>query len=65
MRGGLRSIARSAGDLFPRLLVQLIDILFDRKNFAARRAAEGDRFSAYPEFDFFAADPALHKNLKN
>jgi hypothetical protein len=59
----LRSIARPAGDLFPRNLVHLIDILIDRKNFAARRAAEGDFFSADTEFDFFAADPALHKNL--
>jgi hypothetical protein len=59
----LRSIAGPAGDLFPRILVHLIDILIDRKNFAARRAAEGDFFSADTELDCFAADSALHKNL--
>jgi hypothetical protein len=35
----------------------------DGKNFAARRAAEGDHFSADAKFDIFIADPALHENL--
>jgi hypothetical protein len=59
--GGLCPVAGPAGDRLPRIRINVIDILFDQKDFAARRAAEGNRFSADAEFDFFAADLALHK----
>jgi hypothetical protein len=62
-REGLRPVAGPAGNRLPRILIHVIDILFDQKDFAARRAAEGNRFSADAEFDFFAADLTLHGNL--
>jgi hypothetical protein len=59
--GTLRPVAGPAGNPFPRLLVDLVRVFLDRKVFAAPRAAEGDGPSADPEFDFLAADLAVHK----
>jgi hypothetical protein len=59
-----RAIAGAAGDLFPRLFIDLVRILLDRKILAARRAAKGDGASADPKLDFFTARFAFHESLK-
>ena len=61
-------VAGTAGNSLPRLLIDLICVLLDRKDLAARRAAKRDRSSADPEFNFFFAGLAFHKKtslLKN
>jgi hypothetical protein len=60
-----RPVAGTAGNLLPRLFVHFVDIILDRKILAAHRAAQRHCASADPEFDFIAADLALHNNLKS
>ncbi len=58
-----RPIAGSPGDFLPRRVVDFLEVDIDREFFAARRAAEGNCFSADAEFNFGTADLALHENL--
>ncbi len=60
-----RPVAGAEGNLLPRLFVHFIDIILDRKDFAARRAAQRHCASAYSELDSLAADLALHDTLKS
>jgi hypothetical protein len=64
LKAALRPVAGTAGDLLPGLLVDPVRVLLDRKILAAPRAAKRDRPSADPELDRFAADLAVHKDLK-
>jgi hypothetical protein len=61
----LHPVTRSAGDILPHGLVQLVDVIPYGIVPAARRAAQGNSASTDPEFDFFAAKFALHENLKS
>lgn len=58
--GTLRPVAGPAGDLLPRLLVDLVSILFDRKFLAARHAAKCHVASTDAELDFPLANLAFH-----
>jgi len=58
---GLRTVTGPASDFLPHIRINLIKIFLDRKDFAARRAAEGDHFSADAEFNLFTANLALHR----
>jgi hypothetical protein len=59
-----RPVAGTARNLLPRFYVHFVNIIFDRKILAARRAAQHYCASANPEFDFLSADLALHNTLK-
>ena len=53
-------VAGPTGNFLPRLLVELVHILLDRKVLAARRAAYRHRASADPEKRLAAAYCACH-----
>jgi hypothetical protein len=55
-----RSVAGTAGDLLPGLVVDQVSVLLDQKFLAARRAAKYHIASADAELDFLLANLALH-----
>jgi len=56
-------VAGTAGYLLPHLVIDIIDIVVDRKFLAARRAAQCDRPSTDVKLDFLAANLALHSTI--
>ncbi len=61
--GTLRPIAGAAGYFLPHFLADIMEVIVDREDLAAHRAAKIYRTSADPEFNFFIAFLAFHENL--